>query len=132
VPVAVELSSQRHLLLVVELELGPRSARLLLARSVDLPLPRRRGPARPEPWRVEVRDESGALLFSAPIADASELRAEFPDERTGELRGTTAQKRVTAVTLRLPLLAAGKQVLIVNAAGGEVELGRVAYPQVTP
>jgi hypothetical protein len=122
---------RRHLLVVVELEAAAHAARVVFARPVELPLPRRRGPERPEPWRVEVLGDAGAVLYAAPLADASELRAEFPDPQTGELRGVTTHKAATAVTLRLPELPNARQVRLVNVADG-VELGRVAYPQVAP
>ena len=122
----------RHLLMVVELEPAAHVARTLTARSVDLPLPRRRGPARQAPWRVEVLASDGALLFSAPLEDASAVRGEFPDAN-GELHGVTAQKRVTAVTLRLPWLDGASEVRLVSAGqGGDSELGRVSYPKALP
>lgn len=123
---------RRHLLLVVELEPAARAARVLSTQAVELPLPRRRGPERPLPWRVEVLSGEGQVLFSAPLADASERRAEFPDPQTGELRGFKTQKRVTAVTLRLPELTDAQHVRLLNVAEGGVELGRFAYPQVSP
>ncbi|HYP90819.1 MAG TPA: hypothetical protein VEQ59_21780 [Polyangiaceae bacterium] len=121
-----------HLLLVVELEPALRAAKVLLTRSVALPLPRRRGPAQAAPWRVEVLDDTGAVAFSAPLADASALRAEFQDEHSAELHGAPAQKRVAAVTLRLPWLDGARQVRIIDARAGNIELARVAYPQVQP
>jgi len=122
----------RHLLMVVELEPAAHVARTLMSRSVELPLPRRRGPTRPAAWRVDVLSGAGALLFSAPVEEASTVRGEFPDA-SGQLRGVTAQKRVTAVTLRLPWLDGAAEVRLVSAdANGERELGRVAYPQVQP
>ncbi len=123
---------RRHLLLVLELEPAIRAARVLLAKPVELPLPRRRGPERAQPWRVEVRAGDGAVLFSAPLADATERRAEFPDLQTGELRGTTTHQAIAAVTLRLPELPGAEQVRLVDVAAGGIELGRVAYPQVAP
>lgn len=124
-------AGRRHWLVVLEVEPEARSGRVLLARSVELPLPRRRGRERSEPWRAEVLAADGATLFSAPLADASEVRGEFPDQRTGELHGVTTHKRVTAVTLRLPLLEGAAQVRLVRVADGG-ELCRVPYPQVTP
>lgn len=124
--------SARHLLLVMELEPATHAARTLTARSVDLPLPRRRGPAQPAPWRVDVLAPGGAVLFSAPLEDATTVRGEFPDAK-GQLSGVTAQKRVAAVTLRLPWLDDAAQVRVVSLKdGGETELGRVAYPKVAP
>lgn len=122
---------RRHLLVVLEVEPAARAGRVLLARHVELPLPRRRGPERSQPWRVEVLGADEAVLFSAPLADASELRAEFPDPKTGELRGTKSHKRVTAVTLRLPELAGASRIRLLNVAQGS-ELCRVPYPQVEP
>jgi hypothetical protein len=121
----------RHLLMVVELDLTAHAARTLSSRSVALPLPRRRGPARPAAWRVDVLSGAGAVLFSAPLEDTSAVRGEFPDA-SGQLHGVTAQKRVAAVTLRLPWLAGASEVRVVSASAGDTELGRVAYPAVQP
>lgn len=122
----------RHLLMVVELEPATHVARTLTTRSVDLPLPRRRGPAQRAPWRVDVLAPGGALLFSAPLEDTATVRGEFPDAQ-GKLSGVTVQKRVAAVTLRLPWLDAAAEVRVVSLSeGGETELGRVAYPKVAP
>jgi hypothetical protein len=122
----------KHLVMIVELEPAAHAARTLMSRSVELPLPHRRGPAPQEPWRVDVLDSGGAVLYSAPLPDAGTLRAEFPDQN-GQLKGVTAQQRVTAVTLRLPWLRAASEVRIVSVGqGGDSELGRVVYPQVEP
>jgi len=122
----------RHLLMVMELEPATHAARTLTARAVDLPLPRRRGPAQRAPWRVDVLAKGGAVLFSAPLEDTATVRGEFPDDK-GQLRGVTAQKRVAAVTLRLPWLTNATDVRVVRLSdGGDTELGRVAYPQVGP
>jgi hypothetical protein len=122
----------RHLLMVVELEPATHAARTLTARSVDLPLPRRRGPAQRAPWRVDVLAPGGAVLFSAPLQDTATVRGEFPDAQ-GKLSGVTVQKRVAAVTLRLPWLDAAAEVRLVSLSdSGETELGRVAYPKVAP
>jgi hypothetical protein len=134
-PAQPEVAKQpaRHLLMVVELEPATHAARTLTARSVDLPLPRRRGRVEQEPWRVEVLGATGSVLYSAPLKDASELRGEFPDAQ-GKLSGVTVKQAVAAVTLRLPLLKDATTVRVMSSAGpsGETELGRVAYPQVTP
>lgn len=122
----------RHLLMVIELEPGPHTARTLTARSVELPLPRRRGPARVAPWRADVLAKDGAVLFSVPLDDAATVRAEFPDAQ-GKLSGVTLQKQKAAFSLRLPWLEGASEVRVVKVAeGGDVELGRVAYPQVQP
>ena len=123
----------KHLVMIVELTPAAHAARTLMTRSVELPLPRRRGPAQQEPWRVDVLGSGGTVLYSAPLPDAGSVRAEFPDQN-GQLKGVTAQKRVTAVTLRLPWLHGASEVRIVSVAqgGGDSELGRVAYPQVEP
>jgi len=121
----------RHLLMVVELEPAAHAARTITSRSVDLPLPRRRGPARRAPWRVDVLSASGEVLYTAPLEDTSTVRGEFRDDKTGELRGQTLQQRVAAVTLRLPWLKDATVVRVLDVAGGnETELGRVPYPQV--
>ncbi len=123
----------RHLLMVVELEPAMHVARTLTARSVELPLPRRRGPARQAPWRVDVLGSDGRVLYTAPLEDAATVRGEFRDDKTGELSGTTTQQRIAAVTLRLPWLDRASDVRIVSVAeSGDTELGRVAYPTVTP
>ena len=102
------------------------------ARAVDLPLPRRRGPAQKGPWRVDVLGAQGAVLFSAPLEDAASVRAEFPDAN-GQLSGKTVQKRVAAVTLRLPVLDGATDVRVISTSeSGDTELGRVAYPKVQP
>lgn len=125
-------ASPHHLLMVVELEPAAQAARTLTARSVDIPLPRRRGPARTGPWRVDVLGAEGAVLFSAPLEDAASVRAEFPDAQ-GQLSGKTVQKRVAAVTLRLPLIDRATDVRIVSVGeSGDTLLGRVAYPKVQP
>jgi hypothetical protein len=125
-------AAARHLLLVVELELATHVARTLTARSVDVPLPRRRGPAQRAPWRVDVLAQDGSVLFSAPQEDTATVRGEFPDAK-GQLSGVTVQKRVAAVTLRLPWLDGASEVRVVSVGDGtETELGRVAYPQVAP
>ncbi len=122
----------RHLLMVVELTPATHVARTLMSRSVDLPLPRRRGPVETAPWRVDVVGPSGAVLYSAPLADAASVRGEFPDAK-GHLTGVTVQKPVAAVTLRLPWLDGASEVRVVKVdEGGDVELGRVAYPKVEP
>lgn len=123
----------RHLLMVVELEPAAHVARTLTSRSVDLPLPRRRGPARRAPWRVDVLSPTGEVLYTAPLEDAATVRGEFRDDKTGELQGQTVQQRIAAVTLRLPWLKAAAVVRVLDVAGGtETELGRVSYPQVAP
>jgi hypothetical protein len=126
----VHTDGARHLLLVMELEPATHVARTLTARSVDLPLPRRRGPAQQAPWRVDVLAQDGAVLFSAPLEDTATVRGEFPDAK-GQLSGVTVQKPVAAVTLRLPWLDSATDVRVVRLSdGGETELGRVAYPKV--
>jgi hypothetical protein len=124
-------SERRHVLMVVELEPAARLARVLKARPVDLPLPRKRGPAEKGPWQVDVLDASGAVLYTAPLADAGTVRGEFPNEQ-GQLSGVVMQKQTTAVTLRLPVLehAATVRVSNVKDAQNPTELGSVAYPQV--
>jgi hypothetical protein len=123
----------RHLLMVLELEPALHAARTLTARAVDLPLPRRRGKPPQEAWRVDVLDASGAVLFSAPVKDTSEVRGEFPDAQ-GKLSRVTVQQPKAALTLRLPLLkdASIVRVMNVEAPSGEAELGQVPYPQVGP
>lgn len=122
----------RHLLMVVELQPKLRAARTLMSRAVELPLPKRRGPAQYGAWRVDVLGGDGQVRFTAPLEDAATVRGEFEDEKTGELRGVTTQKDVTAVTLRLPWLEGAKEVRVVDVTAGDRELGRVAYPQVKP
>lgn len=122
----------KHLLMVVELEPATHLARTLTARSVELPLPRRRGPKQQGPWRVDVLNASGAVLYTAPLEDAATVRGEFADAN-GQLSGVTAQKRVAAVTLRLPWLDGAAEVRIVSVnEGQDSELGRVVYPKVEP
>ena len=123
----------RHLLMVVELEPASHSARTLSAKPVELPLPRRRGRAQHEPWRVEVLSATGAVLYAAPLRNAQEVRGEFPDQQ-GKLSGVKVQQAKAAVTLRLPLLPDARVVRVLDSEGpsGEAELGRVDYPQVGP
>ena len=65
-------------------------------------------------------------------ADASLVRGEFADA-AGQLHGVAARQKKTAVTLRLPWLAAATEVrLVALGRSGDSELGRVAYPQVQP
>jgi hypothetical protein len=124
---------ERHVVMVVELELGAHTAKTLKARAVDLPLPRKRGPAPKLPWQVDVLDASGNVLYSAPLADAATVRGEFPNQQ-GQLSGVTLQRQVAAVTLRLPLLkdAATVRVSRLDDAKGPSELGSVPYPKVQP
>lgn len=132
---AAEVPKQpaRHLLMVVELEPASRSARTLSAKSVELPLPRRRGRAPEEQWRVEVLSDAGQVLFAAPLRNASEVRGEFPDQQ-GKLSGVRVQQPKAAVTLRLPLLEGAAVVRVLDNEGpnGEAELGRVDYPRFAP
>jgi len=131
-PAKPEASAERrHVLMVVELELAARSAKVLKARPVDLPLPRKRGPVAKGPWQVDVLDAAGAVLFTAPLADAGTVRGEFQNEQ-GQLSGVVTQQQKTAVTLRLPVLkdAATVRVSNVSDAAHPTELGSVAYPQV--
>jgi hypothetical protein len=131
-PEPTRAAPARHLLMVVELEPATHVARTLTARSVELPLPERRGPRRQGPWRVDVLSASGVVLFSAPLEDAASVRGEFPDAQ-GKLTGVTAQKRVAAVTLRLPWLGGASEVRLISvSSGGDSELGRVAYPKAQP
>jgi hypothetical protein len=124
---------RRHLLMVVELELATRTAKILKARRVDLPLPRKRGPVVRGPWQVDVLDAAGKVLYSAPLPDASTLRGEFANE-DGQLAGVTTHMQVTGVTLRLPLLEGAARVVVSKLDDGKrpSELGSVAYPQVQP
>lgn len=126
-------NDKRHVLMVVELELATRAAKTLKARPVELPLPRKRGPVQKGPWQVDVLDAAGAVLYSAPLADASTLRGEFPDDQ-GKLSGVRVEKAVAAVTLRLPLLTDAVTVRVSSVDGGKgsTELGSVAYPKVQP
>jgi hypothetical protein len=129
---AVPTTPATHLLMVVELEPATHVARVLTARSVELPLPRRRGPQQQKPWRVDVLGAAGQVLFSAPLEDAATVRGEFPNAN-GQLSGVTAQKRVAAVTLRLPWLDGASEVRVLSVSNGrESELGRVAYPRLPP
>lgn len=124
---------KRHVLMIVELELALGAAKILKARAVDLPLPRRRGPVARGPWQVDVLDAAGAVLYTAPLADASTLRGEFADER-GQLSGVHTQRQVAAVTLRLPMLKDAATVRVSNLTDvkGATELGSVSYPKVLP
>jgi hypothetical protein len=130
VPKRPAAQEPRHLLMVVELEPASRSARTLSAKPVELPLPRRRGAAQ-DPWRVEVLSATGSVLYTASLRNAAEVRGEFPDQQ-GKLSGVTLQQPKAAVTLRLPLLDDARVVRVVDSEGpnGDVELGRVDYPQV--
>jgi hypothetical protein len=123
----------RHLLMVVELEPATHAARIRTARAVDLPLPRRRGKPLEEAWRVDVLDAKGALLYSMPVKDTSEVRGEFPDAQ-GNLTGVRVKQAKAALTLRLPLLKEASIVRVMNveAPNAETELGQVPYPQVEP
>jgi hypothetical protein len=123
----------RHVLMVVELQLATHVAKVLKSRPVDLPLPRKRGPVARGPWQVDVLDAAGAVLFTAPLSDSSTVRGEF-ENGDGQLSGVHAQKRVAAVTLRLPILkdAVTVRVSSLDDAKGPTELGSVAYPKVQP
>lgn len=121
---------KRHVVMVVELELATRAAKVLKSRPVELPLPRKRGPVAKGPWQVDVLDVAGAVLYTAPLADSSTVRGEFANE-DGQLSGVQVQKQVAAVTLRLPILkdAATVRISSLNGAKGLTELGSVAYPK---
>ena len=118
---------ERHVLMVVQLELATGFAKVLKSRPVDLPLPRKRGPVARGPWQVDVLDAAGTVLFTAPLADASTVRGEFEDGH-GQLSGVHTQKQVAAVTLRLPVWkdAVTVRVSRLNDARGPTELGSVA------
>jgi hypothetical protein len=124
-------AERRHVLMVVELEPAARLAKVLKARPVDLPLPRKRGPIERGPWQVDVLDAAGAVLYTAPLADAGTIRGEFANEQ-GQLSGVVMQKQKTAVTLRLPVLERAVTVRVSSLKDPEhpTELGSVAYPQV--
>jgi hypothetical protein len=131
-PAKPELANdKRHVVMLVELELTTRAAKVLKSRPVDLPLPRKRGPVAKGPWQVDVLDAAGAVLYTAPLADSSTVRGEFENEQ-GQLSGVHVQKQVAAVTLRLPILkdAATVRVSSLKDAKGPSELGSVAYPKV--
>jgi hypothetical protein len=131
-PAKAELADDtRHVLMVVELELATRAAKVLKSRPVDLPLPRKRGPVTKGPWQVDVLDAAGTVLFTAPLPDSSTVRGEFESE-DGQLSGVHRQKTVAAITLRLPILkdAATVRVSSLSDAEGPTELGSVAYPKV--
>ena len=132
-------NDHRHVLLVVEVEPDAHRATLLDSHFVDLPLPTRRAPVT-GPWRVEVLSSSGAVLYAAELPDAGALRGEFAG-KDGQMEAVNARKAKTALTLRLPILADGVTVRLVDASAsspstsaspGGVELGRVAYPKVAP
>jgi hypothetical protein len=132
-PEPTHVEPARHLVMVVELEPATHVARTLAARSVDLPLPRRRGPAQQAPWRVDVLGNAGLVLYTAPLEDAATVRGEFRDDKTGETKGATTERRVAAVTLRLPWVDGASEVRVVSVnENGDTELGRVAYPKVMP
>jgi hypothetical protein len=115
--------------MVVELEPAAHVARTLLSRSVELPIPRSRGLVPATPLRAEVLDGAGKVIFSLPVEGSLETRGEFPDAQ-GELHGVTVQRPKTSVTLRLPWLdGASEVVLWSHDSTGDVELGRVPYPQ---
>lgn len=126
-------SPSRHVLMIVELELAARSARVLKAKPVELPLPRRRGPAQRGAWQVDVLDAHGKVLYTAPLADGSTVRGEAVNEH-GELTGARVQKERSSLTLRLPVLthAATVRVSSLSDDRGAVELGSVPYPKVAP
>ena len=83
--------------------------------------------------RVDVLDAKGALLYSMPVKDTSEVRGEFPDAQ-GNLTGVRVKQAKAALTLRLPLLKEASIVRVMNveAPNAETELGQVPYPQVEP
>jgi hypothetical protein len=126
--------SNKHLLMVVELEPDAHVARTLSAQSVDLPLPKRRR-AEPGPWQVQVISADGRTLHEGALPDAGLLRGEFKNA-DGSMESVTRRKASTAVTLRLPLLheAATIRVLATDAANPAtmLEIARFAYPKVSP
>ena len=78
------------------------------------------GKPREEAWRVDVLSAAGALLYSMPIKDTSEVRGEFPDQQ-GNLSGVRVKQPKAALTLRLPLLkeASVVRVMSVGSPSGE-------------
>ncbi len=132
-PAAAE--SPKHLMMVVEVEPDLHKLTPLDSRNVDLPLPKRRIPVK-GPWRAEVLGNDGTVLYAVEMPDGSQVRSEGvgPD---GQLQGVHVRKPKTAVTLRLPLLAHAASIRLVDTSalqsgGAAVEIGRFAYPSVTP
>ena len=89
-----------HEHLLITLELSPAKLTVLSARSVAEPLPERRG-SRREPWRVDVEDAAGRVLFSAPVPAANVLRGELASER-GAIHGVHLRSALASFAVRVP------------------------------
>jgi hypothetical protein len=127
------------------LQLTPARLDVLSARTVDLPLPTLRAP-RPDPWRADVEDAAGKVLFSASLPAANVLRGEFAPNG-GAIDGVHLRTDRAVFPLRVPVSTAAVRLRVMGAvwtldpadprARGRsaeqiVELGVAAYPRISP
>lgn len=127
-PGATPAPAAAHLLQIIEIEPATGQVRTLLARRVAQALPRRRSSPPGLVWRVQTLNQHGRVLDEVAIADPSRIRAEFSSD--GQLAGTSLEKPVVAIPLRLPLLPTAERIRLQNSRGET--LGEVAYQQVSP
>lgn len=131
--------------MLLTLQLTPGGLDVLSARTVELPLPRLRVP-QPEPWRVDVEDASGKVLFSASLPAANALRGEFA-RAGGGIDGVHLRMDKAAFPVRLPVSPGAARLRVLGAAStldprdprarGRtpdqiVELGSANYPRIAP
>ena len=98
--------NDRHLLLT--LRLTEAELTVLDLREVALPLPLNRG-RKEEPWRVQVEDRLGQLLYLAQLPAPAQLRGEFP-RPDGTIEAVHPTSTEQFLSIRLPILPAAATV----------------------
>lgn len=98
-----------HRLLLVRFDGAAFS--LVRDRHVASPLPKHRAGRRPRPWRLQLEDAAGAVVYRAGLADPTVLRGEFHGDSTGRIEAVhIEQTKPVVFPVRLP--AAGGQRLV--------------------
>jgi hypothetical protein len=129
----------QHVLLLIQM--SPDRVRVTQQQVVQMPLPVDRTPT-VLPWKVEVLDAGGTVLYAAGIPAANEVRGELARE-SGEIRHAHAQTLICNVMLRLPRLPGAATIRISGKAGSlpkgdprkidqddlMIELGTLTFPQ---
>jgi hypothetical protein len=118
---------------------------VLTARTVDAPLPKLRAP-RPEPWRVDVEDAAGKVLFSVALPAANVLRGEFAPGG-GVIDGVHLRTDKAVFPVRVPVTGRAARLRVMgtvstldprdprargHGADQIVELGTTSYPRISP